>query len=102
MCYKRGDLGIIIPQMIVNKTMRDIKSSKIQGLTLLLIGCDKTNIEALSSDVFSSFCLPEGKPMIHHLLCCRGFAVDDYSFTLGRLGAGASQPEAGKPRLSIN
>jgi len=32
--------------------MRDIKRSKIQGLTLLLIGCDKTDIEALSSDVF--------------------------------------------------
>ncbi len=39
--------------------------------------------------------------MIPHLLRCRGFAVDDYSFTLGRLGSGASQPEAGKPRLSL-
>ena len=29
-----GDLGIKIPQMIVNKTMRDIKRSKIQDLTL--------------------------------------------------------------------
>jgi hypothetical protein len=28
--------------------------------------------------------------MIPHLLRCRGFAVDDYSFTLGRLGFGAS------------
>ena len=31
-----------------------------------------------------------GKPMVPHLLRCRGFAVDDYSFTLGRLGSGAS------------
>jgi len=28
--------------------------------------------------------------MIPHLQRCRGFAVDDYSFTLGRLGYGAS------------
>jgi hypothetical protein len=28
--------------------------------------------------------------MIPHLLRCRGFAVDDYSFTLGRLGSGAT------------
>ena len=26
-----------------------------------------------------------GKPMAPHLLCCQGFAVDDYSFALGRL-----------------
>ena len=83
---KRGRLGIIIPQMIVNKTMRDIKISKIQGLTLLLIGCDKTNVEALSSDVFfylfvypkkAEACLPLA--VISYLLCCRGFAVDDCS-----------------------
>jgi len=28
--------------------------------------------------------------MIPYLLRCRGFAIDDYSFTLGRLGSGAS------------
>jgi hypothetical protein len=28
--------------------------------------------------------------MISYLQRCRGFAVDDYSFTLGRLGYGAS------------
>ncbi len=38
--------------MIVNKTMRNIKSSKIEALALLLIGCDKTDIGELSSDVF--------------------------------------------------
>jgi hypothetical protein len=38
--------------MIVNKTMRNIKSSKRQGLALLLIGFDKAGIEALSSAVF--------------------------------------------------
>ena len=32
----------------------------------------------------------ERKPMIPHLLRCRGLAVADYSFTLGRLGSGAS------------
>jgi hypothetical protein len=42
----------VIPQMIVNKTMRNIKSSKRQGLALLLISFDKTGIEALSSAVF--------------------------------------------------
>jgi len=31
------------------------------------------------------FIYPEGKPMAPHLLCCQGFAVDDYSFALGRL-----------------
>jgi hypothetical protein len=33
---------------------------------------------------------PTGKPMILHLLRCQGFAVGDYSFTLGRLEAAAS------------
>ena len=27
--------------------------------------------------------------MAPHLLCCQGLAVDDYSFALGRLEAGA-------------
>ena len=31
-----------------------------------------------------------------------GASLANYSFTLGRLGFGASQPEAGKPRLSLN
>ena len=35
------------------------------------------------------FIYPLGKPMAPHLLCCQGFAVDDYSFALGRLEAGA-------------
>jgi len=30
-----------------------------------------------------------GKPMAPHLLRCQGIAVGDYSFTLGRLEAGA-------------
>jgi hypothetical protein len=38
--------------MIVNKMMRNIKCSKIQALALLLIGCDKSDREKLSSDVF--------------------------------------------------
>jgi len=36
------------------------------------------------------FIYPMGKPMPPHLLCCQGFAVDDYSFALGRLEAGAA------------
>jgi len=44
----------------------------------------------MNSAILYRFCLPFGKPRIPHLLRCRGFAVDDYSFTLGRLGSGAS------------
>ena len=38
--------------------MRNLKSSKIQNLLLLLIGCDKTDIEELSSDVFFIILFP--------------------------------------------
>ena len=34
------------------------------------------------------FIYPSGKPMAPHSLCCQEFAVDDYSFILGRLEAG--------------
>ena len=30
---------------------------------------------------------PSGKPRAQHLLCCQGFAVKFYSFSLGRLEA---------------
>jgi len=33
---------------------------------------------------------PPGKPKIPHLLRCQGFAVNYYSFALGRLGSAAS------------
>ena len=36
------------------------------------------------------FVYPSGKPMSPHPLRCQGLAVDDYSFTLGRLKAGAT------------
>ena len=36
------------------------------------------------------FIYPSGKPILPHLLCCQGFAVDDYSFALGRLEAEAA------------
>jgi hypothetical protein len=36
------------------------------------------------------FVYPSGKPMSPHLLRCQGLAVDDYSFALGRLEAGAT------------
>jgi hypothetical protein len=39
---------------------------------------------------YIGFVYPSGKPRIPHLLRCQGFAVADYSFTLGRLGSGAS------------
>ena len=45
-------------QMIVNKMMRNIKSPKIQDLWLLLIGCDKTDMGELSSDVFFIILFP--------------------------------------------
>jgi len=35
------------------------------------------------------FVYPSGKPMPPHLLRCQGLAVDNYSFALGRLEAGA-------------
>ena len=35
------------------------------------------------------FVYPLGKPMPPQLLRCQGLAVDDYSFALGRLEAGA-------------
>jgi hypothetical protein len=38
----------------------------------------------------SSFCLPFGKADATQLLRCQGLAVDDYSFALGRLEAGAT------------
>ena len=37
----------------------------------------------------SHFVYPLGKPMPPHLLRCQGIAVGNYSFTLGRLEAGA-------------
>jgi len=36
-----------------------------------------------------------GKPMISHILCYQGLAVDDYGFTLDALNLG-------HPRLSLN
>jgi hypothetical protein len=39
---------------------------------------------------FFRFVYPLGKPMSSHLLRCQGLAVDDYSFALGRLEAGAT------------
>jgi len=35
------------------------------------------------------FVYPSGKPRILHLLRCQEFAVNHYSFTLGRLGSTA-------------
>jgi hypothetical protein len=82
--------------MIVNKTMRNIKSSKIQGLALLLIGCDKTGIEELSAAVFFHHLVyPSEEPMMLDLLCYQGFAVDDYDFTL-------DASDMGHPQLSLN
>ncbi len=42
----------------------------------------------------SHFVYPAGKPMAPHLQRCQGFAVDNYSFTPGRLEAGATSPFA--------
>jgi len=48
------------------------------------------SIDALSFKKSFHFVYPSGKPMPPHLLRCQGLAVDDYSFTLGRLKAGAT------------
>ena len=42
------------------------------------------------------FVYPSGKPMSHHLLRCQGFAVGNYSFTLGRLTERSGDPITGK------
>jgi len=42
----------------------------------------------------SPFCLPFGKAGAAHLLRCRGLAVENYGFPLGRL-------ESEQPRLSL-
>ena len=42
------------------------------------------------------FVYPLGKPMSPHLLCCQGFAVDNYSFTLGRLTERSGDPACGE------
>jgi hypothetical protein len=58
---------------------------------------------------YSPFYLPfktGGKPMTPHLLRCQGFAVANYSFTLGRLATGASSTFAqlgyDKGELTLN
>ena len=42
----------------------------------------------MNSAILFRFCLPCRKVHDTHLLRCRGLAVDDYSFALGRLGYG--------------
>ena len=44
---------------------------------------------------YLDFVYPAGKPMIPHLLCYQGFAVNDYDFTL-------DAADLGHPRLSLN
>ena len=39
---------------------------------------------------YIDFVYPAGNSRIPHIHRCRAFAVDDYSFTLGRLESGAS------------
>ena len=44
---------------------------------------------------FLYFVYPLGKPKIPHFLCCQGFAVGNYGFTL-------DASDLGHPRLSLN
>jgi hypothetical protein len=44
---------------------------------------------------FLHFVYPPGKPMIPHLLCYQGFAVEVYGFTL-------NAADLGHPQLSLN
>ena len=49
-----------------------------------LIGYLEFIFRELQKRVFFRYCFyPPGKPIALHLLCCQGFAVDNYSFTLG-------------------
>gem|GEM_PF-937330 len=57
------------------------------------------NISTISEKWILSFYLvfvyPSGKPIIHHLLCYQGLAVDDYGFAL-------DAADMGHPLLSLN
>ena len=44
--------------------------------------------------LFHHFVYPAGKPMISHLFCYQGLAVDDYGFAL-------DAADMGHPRLSL-
>ena len=77
--------------MIVNKIDRDynvlILMSNPEILTTFYIS---TNSMIWILQFLIDFVYPPGKSRVPHLLRYRGFAVDDYSFTPGRLGPGAS------------
>ena len=45
-------------------------------------------IEVVIRCLFHYFVYPSGKPMIPHLLCYQGLAVDHYSFALDALNLG--------------
>ena len=57
---------------------------KVFKIEYVLYGCVLVLVK------FFHFVYPSGKPMSPHLLRCQGLAVDDYSFALGRLEAGAT------------
>jgi hypothetical protein len=52
-------------------------------------------IEVVIRCLFHYFVYPSGKPMIPHLLCYQGLAVDDYGFAL-------DAADMGHPLLSLN
>jgi hypothetical protein len=51
--------------------------------------------EVIIRYLFHLFAYLSGKPMMPHLFCYQGFAVDNYAFTL-------DAADMGHPRLSIN
>ena len=80
----------IKPQLCVNKMKRLLNILKIKIVNYVY----KTNYSSFTDKMkfvyFKfHFIYPTGKPMAPHLLRCQGIAVGNYSFSLGRLGAGA-------------
>jgi len=90
--------------MSVNKIDRDYNVPILMSNPVILtIFYISTNSKIWILQFYIDFVYPSGKPMIPHLLRCRGFAVNDYSFTLGRLGYGASSTfaQSGWYKLSL-
>jgi hypothetical protein len=80
--------------MIVNKKMRIIKNSKIQGFPFNELVATKRIWKLIIRSMFHLFVYLSGKPMMPHLFCNQGFAVGDYDFTL-------DAADMGHPRLSF-
>jgi len=80
---RNGHDARIEHQLSVNKMLTNIKRIKNTGceyaINLLRKNGDR---RVIIRCLFHHFVYPTGKPMIPHLLCYQGLAVDDYGFAL--------------------